>query len=453
MRACERASQVDSRDIYDKDNSTGDAVSTHIPPMRIRSPGSPLFGTPLFGNSLFGTSWFAKPRAVTLLLAALPYLAACRSLVPGAAPRFPFVPSPTVADTIDTEVLSNAVRLHRLVNVTAPWRAWVLDVNMSACVSVQALKGEATAVGRNTTSVLLSRLPAEVNALAAVNADFFLFAPPGVPTNAHIERGTVIAGPGPNVLLGYDAARGLFIDSVRVSGSVVSTRGSIELLNWNRPAASRAGLVDAHWGVPLDTVTRTRSVRLDPIRPVRPDSSPGRYVVRTTRMGDTLVYGDTLLLVVPPAMRARAIEGDTVSVQRRITPFWPRETVGGRGVLLIDSVVGVDVDTEGNAGFQGLNPRTAAGIARVGNSQRLLLAVIDGRQPGYSVGMTLRQTAELLQSLGAQRAINLDGGGSSAMIVRDRSTGAVRVRNTPSDPTGERPVGNALAVLGVCARR
>ena len=387
------------------------------------------------------------------LLAVLPFLAACRTLVPGRAPRFPFVVSPVVADTIETEVLSSAVRLHRLVNVKAPWRAWVLDVNMSACVRVQAVKGEGTAVGRSTTSVLLSRLPAASQPIAAVNADFFLFAPPGVLTNAHIERGTVIAGPGPNVLLGYDAQRGLFIDSVRVSGAVTSAHGTIALQHWNRPAANRAGLVDARWGVPLDTVVRSRTVRLDPLVPVRQDTSVGRYVVRTVRSSDTLVYGDTLLFVVPPVMRARAVAGDTVTVQRRITPFWPRETVGGRGVLLIDSVVGADVDREGNAGFRGLHPRTAAGIARVGQSQRLLLAVIDGRQPGYSVGMTLRQTAELLQSLGAQRAINLDGGGSSAMIVRDNATGALRVRNKPSDPTGERPVGNALAVLGVCAER
>jgi Phosphodiester glycosidase len=387
------------------------------------------------------------------IFAALPLLAACRTLVPGRALRIPFVVLPTVADTIDTEVLSSAVRLHRLVNVKAPWRAWVLDVNMAACASVQAVKGEPTAVGRNTTSVLLSRLPAASQAIAAVNADFFLFAPPGVPTNAHIERGTVIAGPGPNVLLGFDAQRGLFIDSVRVSGAVTSPHGTVALLNWNRPAANRAGLVDARWGVPLDTLVRTRAVRLEPIVAVQQDTSAGRYVVRAAHPADTLAFGDTLLLIVPPAQRTRMVAGDTVTVQRRLTPFWPRETVGGRGVLLIDSVVGADVDREGNAGFQGLNPRTAAGIARVGTSQRLLLAVIDGRQPGYSVGMTLRQTAELLQSLGAQRAINLDGGGSSAMIVRDHATGALRVRNKPSDPTGERAVGNALAVLGVCAGR
>ncbi len=387
------------------------------------------------------------------MLAALSCLSACRTLAPGQAQNFPFVLSPTVADTIETEVLSAAVRLHRLVNVKAPWRAWVLDVNMSACASVQAMKGETNAVGRNTTSVLLSRLPAALHPIAAVNADFFLFAPPGVPTNAHIERGIVVAGPGPNVLLGYDAQRGLFIDSVRASGSVTSVHGAVELQSWNRPAPNRVGLVDARWGVPLDTLTRTRALRLEPIVPVREDSSVGRYVVHSARRGDTLVYGDTLLLLLPPALRERTPVGDTVTVQRRITPFWPRETVGGRGVLLIDSLVGSDVDREGNAGFQGVNPRTAAGIARVGNVQRLLLAVIDGRQPGYSVGMTLRQTADLLRSLGAQRAINLDGGGSSVMVVRDNATGTLRVRNKPSDPTGERPVGNALAVLGSCTGR
>ena len=395
--------------------------------------------------------------AAWALLAALPTFTACHPRISSRAAwrvlPSPLVLAPTVADSVETEEVAKGVLLHRLVNVRAPWRAWVLDVDMAACVQVQAVKGSPTAVGRHTTSVLLSRLPAAAQAVAAVNADFFLFAPPGVPTNAHIERGTVIAGPGPNVLLGYDAARGLFIDSVRVRGAVVSAHGTLDLVNWNRPAPNRAGLVDARWAVPLDTLVRRRAVRLEPIVPVRQDSSAGRYVVRAAQAGDTLAYGDTLLLVVPPAMRARVVPGDTATVLRRLTPSWPRETVGGRGVLLVDSVVHTDVDREGNAGFRGLNPRTAAGIATVGSSQRLLLAVIDGRQPRYSVGMTLRQTAELLQALGAQRAVNLDGDGSSAMVVRDRDSGALRVRSKPSDPTGERQVGNALAVLASCAAR
>ena len=82
-----------------------------------------------------------------------------------------------------------------------------------------------------------------------------------------------------------------------------------------------------------------------------------------------------------------------------------------------------------------------------------MLVVIDGRQPGYSVGMTLRETAALLRELGAQEGLNLDGGGSSAMaIVDDSVSRGVRLVNRPSDAAGERAVANALAVVRTCAR-
>ena len=71
----------------------------------------------------------------------------------------------------------------------------------------------------------------------------------------------------------------------------------------------------------------------------------------------------------------------------------------------------------------------------------------------WSVGMTLREMAALMRSLGATEAINLDGGGSTALVVRD-SSGSFRPANRPSDPTGERPVANALAVVrdSACVR-
>jgi exopolysaccharide biosynthesis protein len=65
------------------------------------------------------------------------------------------------------------------------------------------------------------------------------------------------------------------------------------------------------------------------------------------------------------------------------------------------------------------------------------------------MGMSLRQSAELMRAVGATRALNLDGGGSSALVVRG-GDGAVRTVNKPSDPTGQRPVANAVAVLRRC---
>ncbi|HEU4761258.1 MAG TPA: phosphodiester glycosidase family protein, partial [Gemmatimonadales bacterium] len=64
-------------------------------------------------------------------------------------------------------------------------------------------------------------------------------------------------------------------------------------------------------------------------------------------------------------------------------------------------------------------------------------------------GMTLRQTAELMLALGARDAVNLDGGGSTTMVVAD-SSGELRIVNHPSDKEGERAVGDGLAVVTGC---
>ena len=80
-------------------------------------------------------------------------------------------------------------------------------------------------------------------------------------------------------------------------------------------------------------------------------------------------------------------------------------------------------------------PRTVAGIDRHG---RLILVTVDGRQPGLSEGVTLNEEASLMQSLGAVDAMNLDGGGSTAMAVNGT------LFNRPSDPGGERADGDFI---------
>jgi hypothetical protein len=69
------------------------------------------------------------------------------------------------------------------------------------------------------------------------------------------------------------------------------------------------------------------------------------------------------------------------------------------------------------------------------------LITIDGRQPGRAIGMSFSEMQALLARLGATDALNLDGGGSTTMVVRDT------VVNRPSDLTGPRPVSDALIIL------
>jgi exopolysaccharide biosynthesis protein len=91
---------------------------------------------------------------------------------------------------------------------------------------------------------------------------------------------------------------------------------------------------------------------------------------------------------------------------------------------------------------QALHPRTALGFDNSGSW--LLLMVADGRQPGFSEGVTLYELAEILQSKGCTQSINLDGGGSSILLVQE-SGKDVRTINSPSGKT-PRPVPVMLGV-------
>ena len=86
------------------------------------------------------------------------------------------------------------------------------------------------------------------------------------------------------------------------------------------------------------------------------------------------------------------------------------------------------------------HPRTAIGVSQSG---RFLIAlVIDGRQQDWSVGATLPELADWMLDLGAWSALNLDGGGSSSMMVRDPAHPDRWLSNRPSDASGFRPVAN-----------
>jgi len=97
--------------------------------------------------------------------------------------------------------------------------------------------------------------------------------------------------------------------------------------------------------------------------------------------------------------------------------------------------------------INGLHPRTAIGLSR--NGRTVILMVVDGRQPGYSEGVDLAELANLLVPYGAYTGINMDGGGSSTMVIRNLE-GRPVVLNRPIDslvPGKQRAVATHLGIL------
>ena len=92
------------------------------------------------------------------------------------------------------------------------------------------------------------------------------------------------------------------------------------------------------------------------------------------------------------------------------------------------------------------DPRTAVGLNNGGNM--LIIVIVDGRQNGFSEGVTLTELANLMKQNGARDAINLDGGGSSTLVIQNES-GEYGVVNSPVHqgiPGNQRPVANHLGV-------
>jgi hypothetical protein len=113
------------------------------------------------------------------------------------------------------------------------------------------------------------------------------------------------------------------------------------------------------------------------------------------------------------------------------------EVVGGFPQLLDEGRRVGDLEVRSRPSFAASrHPRTAVGYD--GERRRLWLAVVDGRQGSFSMGMTLPELTTLFELLGVEEALNLDGGGSTTLVGRGR------LLNRPSDAAGERPVVNAL---------
>ncbi|MEO5947790.1 MAG: phosphodiester glycosidase family protein [Chitinophagaceae bacterium] len=114
---------------------------------------------------------------------------------------------------------------------------------------------------------------------------------------------------------------------------------------------------------------------------------------------------------------------------------WKMQTaVGGGPVLIQNGEIKITNNEElkfGGKAIDDKHPRTAMGYTK---DNKLIILVIEGRNTGIAEGASLNQEAQIFKDLGCWEALNLDGGGSSCMLVNGKET--IKI----SDKTGQRPV-------------
>lgn len=321
-----------------------------------------------------------------------------------------------------------------------------------------------------------SALARATGAAVTVNASYFVLDPrigaPGDPTGAGVYDGVVQSEPvGGRPVLALDPG-GRTSEVVRPSwyGVLTFAAGRRRIDGINRVPGRIRGcggtFDDLPTSLPLHDVTCTDADELvvfttafGPSTPSGPGAEAvldryGRVVSVAGARGTTLAPGQRSIQAtgraVPTLTGLRP--GDKVAQQtylrsgsRHLTGAG-RSVVGGGPELVRDGQVHVTQRQDGmlhpgNPSFAygwvvQRNPRTVAGVDARG---RTMLVTIDGRRPDR-LGASLVEAAAVARSLGMVDALNLDGGGSTAMTVRGRLV------STPSDAAGERPVGDVVYV-------
>lgn len=330
-----------------------------------------------------------------------------------------------------------------------PWEIHVLDASPTA-VRVEVAHAYDAAIGLETTSGLARRR----GATAAINGGFYLRtgilqgdalgvlqlngALVSEPDRGRAALGIVETETKTEFLLGRLRFRGelIFDDGTRTTLNGINRRRSSKEIVLYTPEFHRTTLTPPGGLEVMVANERILEIRKEQGSSVIPPEgvvvsfSPSRAIEWRSRLqvGARLRTAASLVPVGP---------GELDQEDR-----WNRagSIVGGGPLLLHEGRRMLDPEAESisRVFFLSRHPRSAVGVRDDGT---LLFVTIDGRQPQRSVGMSLPELTDLLIELGAVSAINLDGGGSSAMVVRDR------VVNWPSDPTGERPSADAILIF------
>ena len=312
-------------------------------------------------------------------------------------------------------------------------RAHLLTVNLNRPgVSVDYASGRFVP-NRRPLTALLSR----DNAVAGINGGFFDIHDTGAPLGIgrDRQRGMLHAS-----RLTWNNAFSIGRGGMpRIRQRLVNARikqlPTLQLTNVNSPRVrpGSVGIYAPAWGRTYGyriTDGQTRHVRMVVVR-------HGKVVVNRPRLdsGRRIVGGVVLIGRGPGADALRKLRVGSMATVQWHLPGRPPVAISGESILLLDRKLQVTDDRE-------MHPRTAIGIDR--DTRRLLLLVIDGRQ-SFSRGFTLVELARTLRRLGAEDALNFDGGGSSTMAGEGRR-GRVRVLNSPSDGS-QRSIPDGLAIL------
>lgn len=356
-------------------------------------------------------------------------------------------PDPALASRTRTYRVAPGV-VHRVIRSRHPRRVvHVVVADVSGPMSLKVGLATGTLPGVEPVASMARRH----RAVAAINGDYF--RPSGRPVAAFATGGRLIQTPlawGANIAFGQ-GGMSAFIghQDVRVRLLAVGTETSrrVARVNLGRPHKKEVRMYSRQGGRlarPPRNACAARLVRRSAFT-FHPDPSEVSATYRVTKVACRRGRMSLKRGMVIAARRwgpgAEYVRGLRTHARQQLrwSLGWPRvaETLGGNPVLVKDGEIAWNNLRGVHSPLFKPNPRTGVGLRKDG---KIMFVTVDGRRPRYSRGISMIGFAKLMRSLGAEWALNLDGGGSTTMVVRGK------VANRPSDGY-PRAVGSSLMLV------
>lgn len=322
-----------------------------------------------------------------------------------------------------------------------PWSIHVIKLDLRERFRFHAALGKGKVYGLGRLTAMIQAAPRSLGTpVAAINADFYHIRRgpyQGDPIGLHILEGELVSLPS-SLSFWLDKAGKPHIAAVTSKMTVQLPREAAGPVGLNQARADAAAVL---YTPRLGDSTRTTGgveLVLSPADrsnwlPLRVGRAYSARIAQIRREGNTRIPANRLVLSFGPKRKLPELEvGWRVTIRTALSrDLSGVKTALGGGPLLVKGGKVVQKDVKGPR-----HPRTAIGY----NDTHLVLAEVDGRQKGLSVGMRLHELGDLMKRHGCTKAMNLDGGGSSTMWYGGR------VVNSPSDGR-ERSLSNALIVF------
>uniref|UniRef100_A0A832DEH0 Phosphodiester glycosidase family protein n=1 Tax=Ignavibacterium album TaxID=591197 RepID=A0A832DEH0_9BACT len=359
----------------------------------------------------------------------------------------------------ETQITDGVVH-KRIVNQSDTLVINILKVDIKRPdLTIRAVKANELLGTKETTSQMFERYRLSgFNVIAAINADFF--EADGEVVSNMISNGEIVKAvkfsDSPfneftNSQLAVDSDDNLFVDQIVYSGNIILPNGiseEIQRIN-SKPDSNSIILYNRFQGKITPDLPKEWFVADFVLFPLSSTSDTLIYLTNgKTTFRNFEVPKEGLILSANNKYGHyldREIQvGDTIKIVNEFSPKIKnlKSLIGGWPVLVKDgqNMIRRNPSIEGVTEKFSDNRHPRSGIGFSENKKTFYMITVDGRQQS-SRGMTLLEFANLMITEGVYYGLNLDGGGSTTMVINGK------VVNSPSDATGERLVGNSLLII------